>query len=374
MAKCNKAWASFMSFAILNVGFVFKYPEKVFADEQIATLTSQQNELDKQNEALNTRLSSLKNDIRNQSAYKTSVNEKANVLKKQIDVETQKLNVINQKINEKQEQVESIQNEIDESMDDLCKILRAVYKNGEIPELIILLEVNDVDDFFEKADLIRRFSTSNAELIDSLKENSVKLEQDKVIIERNKVDAEESTRALEAKRQELRNLQKECEKLLTGLQREESKLYSQIEANRAKKRQLANNNSVPRKNGRYAHPLRGVGKVSSEFGRRGRGFHNGIDFAAKIGTPIIAVADGVVSVVNSSNIWGSGWGLYVKINHGDGYETISAHMSKTNVSPGQRVKGGDVIGFVGNTGRSTGSHLHFGTAKNGHWYNPRAEL
>ena len=376
MKRHNKALACLLSVTVLNIGFVFKRAEKVVAENQVTALTNKQNELDRQNEILNAKLSNLKNNIRNQKAYRSSVNEKVNVLKEQINVGSQKLELLNRDINEKQAQVEEIQHEIDESTDVLCKVLRAVYKNGETPELVALLEVNDVDDFIEKADLIQRFSTHNAELINDLKENEAKLEQDKKIIELNKHEVEESTSSLEAKKEELRNLQKECEKLLIGLQREESRLQSQINANRSKRNQSANanNSETPHRNGRYIAPVRGQYRISSEFGKRGRGYHNGRDYAASFGTPVVAAADGIVGTVNSTNRWGSGWGFHVIINHGDGYQTISAHLSKTAVSPGQHVHAGDVIGYVGSTGWSTGNHLHFGTSKNGNWYDPRNDL
>ncbi len=376
MKTHNKVVACFLSTAILSAGFIFKQPEKVSAEDQVAALTCQQNELDKQNEALNARLSSLKNNIRSQKAYRASINEKVNVLRKQINIEEQKLKILNQDISEKQAQAAEIQCEIDESMDDLCAILRAIYKNGDTPELVVLLEVDDVDDFFEKSNLIQRFSSHNAELIDNLKENHAKLEEDKETIDKNKHEVETSTASLEAKRAELRNLQKECEKLLTGLQKEESKLKSQIEANRAKRNQLSNNinSQTPSKPGHYICPVRGSFKISSEFGRRGRGFHNGRDYAAKTGTPVSAAADGVVIAVNSTNRWGSGWGLNVRIRHSNGHETIYAHLSKVSVSPGQNVKAGDIVGNVGSTGFSTGPHLHFGVAQNGRWVDPRKYL
>lgn len=376
MKRYNKALACLLSVTVLNIGFVFKRAEKVVAEDQVTALTNKQNELDRQNEILNAKLSNLKNNIRNQKAYRSSVNEKVNVLKEQINVESQKLELLNRDINEKQAQVDEIQHEIDESTDVLCKVLRAVYKNGETPELVALLEVDDVDDFIEKADLIQRFSTHNAELINDLKENEARLEQDKEIIELNKHEVEESTSSLEAKKEELRNLQKECEKLLIGLQREESRLQSQINANRSKRNQSANanNSETPHRNGRYITPVRGQYRISSEFGKRGRGYHNGRDYAASFGTPVVAAADGIVGTVNSTNRWGSGWGFHVIINHGDGYETISAHLSKTAVSPGQHVHAGDVIGYVGSTGWSAGNHLHFGTSKNGNWYDPRNDL
>lgn len=87
-----------------------------------------------------------------------------------------------------------------------------------------------------------------------------------------------------------------------------------------------------------------------------RKFHEGLDFSAPIGTEIYATGDGTVINVTASPI---GYGKYVEIDHGFGYSTLYAHMNDFNVKPGQKVKRGDVIGFVGNTGKSSGPHLHY---------------
>lgn len=88
---------------------------------------------------------------------------------------------------------------------------------------------------------------------------------------------------------------------------------------------------------------------------RTRRFHAGMDFTAPIGTDIFATGNGTIQSVG----WEQGYGNTVKINHGFGYMTLYAHMSKFNVKPGQKVKRGDIIGEVGNTGKSTGPHLHY---------------
>ncbi len=95
--------------------------------------------------------------------------------------------------------------------------------------------------------------------------------------------------------------------------------------------------------------------------------HTGMDFAAPIGTPIYATGDGVIEHLKSRM---SGYGNVVIINHGYGYETLYAHMSKIIVKPGQKVKRGEIIGYVGNSGRSTGPHLHYEVRKNGKPINP----
>ena len=120
-------------------------------------------------------------------------------------------------------------------------------------------------------------------------------------------------------------------------------------------------------------------RISSPFGNRryyGRStstaFHNGIDFEGKVGEPIHAAADGVVNHAN----WYYNYGRTVKISHADNFETLYAHMSRieAGIAPGTTVHKGDVIGYVGSTGRSTGPHLHFSTIVNGQFVDPEQYL
>ena len=97
-----------------------------------------------------------------------------------------------------------------------------------------------------------------------------------------------------------------------------------------------------------------------------RKFHAGMDFSAKVGTPIYATGDGVVTKVLSTG----GYGKHIVINHGYGYETLYGHMSAFNVKRGQKVKRGEVIGYVGSTGLSSGPHLHYEVHKNKKVMNP----
>ena len=98
-----------------------------------------------------------------------------------------------------------------------------------------------------------------------------------------------------------------------------------------------------------------------------RKFHYGMDFTAPAGSDIYATGDGVVEVVESSR---RGYGNKIVLNHGFGYKTLYAHMSAFNVKEGQKVKRGDVIGFVGNTGLSTAPHLHYEVLHNNQNVNP----
>jgi murein DD-endopeptidase MepM/ murein hydrolase activator NlpD len=95
--------------------------------------------------------------------------------------------------------------------------------------------------------------------------------------------------------------------------------------------------------------------------------HAGLDFAAPQGTPIYATANGTVTVAGNT---GNGYGNHVVINHGYGYETLYGHMVKVKARAGQQVKRGEVIGYVGSTGKSTGPHCHYEVHKNGQKIDP----
>ena len=95
-------------------------------------------------------------------------------------------------------------------------------------------------------------------------------------------------------------------------------------------------------------------------------FHNGMDFSANIGTPVYATGDGVIKKAG----WQSGYGKIIVVSHGFGYETWYAHLNKYNVRVGQKVVRGEVIGEVGNTGKSTGPHLHYEVHLKGKVVNP----
>lgn len=105
--------------------------------------------------------------------------------------------------------------------------------------------------------------------------------------------------------------------------------------------------------GYYAHPLPGSAVTQSLHG------WNGIDFGASRGTPIRAAADGTVIIARSNGGWNGGYGNYVVITHGNGSQTLYSHMKNAIVSAGQFVSAGQIIGYVGSTGLSTGPHLHF---------------
>ena len=123
-------------------------------------------------------------------------------------------------------------------------------------------------------------------------------------------------------------------------------------------------------------PVKADLDISSRFGGRsnpfgwGYEFHNGIDFPGPVGTPILATAPGTVKKAE----WGGGYGYHVVIDHGYGYETLYAHMSKLKVERGDIIERSDTVGLLGNTGRSTGPHLHYSVYENGELVDPEEYL
>ena len=128
--------------------------------------------------------------------------------------------------------------------------------------------------------------------------------------------------------------------------------------------------------GIFEWPLPGDFSITSPFGYRTDpitgevSFHDGVDIAAPEGTAILAAADGVVVTTNRTDSWGGSYGYYVKIRHDETYETLYAHCSEVLVKAGQEVEQGDVIALVGNTGNSTGNHLHFEVREGGSKVDP----
>ena len=117
----------------------------------------------------------------------------------------------------------------------------------------------------------------------------------------------------------------------------------------------------PVQNEKLRHVASGFGYRTDPF-TKARKMHEGMDFTAKTGTPIFASGDGIVARADNS---ASGFGNHIVIRHGYGYESLYAHLSKYKCRAGQRVKRGDIIGYVGSTGRSEAPHLHYEVHKNG---------
>jgi murein DD-endopeptidase MepM/ murein hydrolase activator NlpD len=162
--------------------------------------------------------------------------------------------------------------------------------------------------------------------------------------------------------EELREMHQELSKMKGAASRQETSLQMLIEYFEDKRSLYASTPSI--------WPVRGW--ITSPFGRRTSPFsgiptfHEGLDIAAQTGTPVVSPADGIVVKAAFS----PGYGNMVEISHGYGIKTVYGHNSRLNVKEGQQVKRGDVISYIGDTGSSTGPHLHYEVRQNGLPVNP----
>ena len=156
--------------------------------------------------------------------------------------------------------------------------------------------------------------------------------------------------------------------LLTSRIAAQTKSYVQIDGLMKNKEQLLSHTPA-------IQPVsnKDLNRIASGFGYRidpvykTVKMHAGLDFAAPTGTPIYATANGTVTTAGNK---GNGYGNHVIINHGYGYETLYGHMVKVKINPGKKVTGGEIIGWVGSTGKSTGPHCHYEVHKNGNKIDP----
>ncbi|HEX9681494.1 MAG TPA: M23 family metallopeptidase [Acidimicrobiales bacterium] len=237
-------------------------------------------------------------------------------------------------------------------------------------------DIRDVNDFERRRVMLKQVSAHDADVMDQLKaaEEDLVVAQveaealsEKALARRAEADAAaieaESARVTAARRQaEVDQRIAEFRAEVDALAKAESALVALI----AKKEAEAYNGRVSATG--LIWPVRG--RVTSEYGPRWGRMHQGIDIGAPSGTPIWAAKAG--TVIHAE--WMGGYGNVVLIDHGEGFTTVYAHQSSIAVAEGQAVSRGEVIGYVGSTGRSTGPHLHFETRFGGKAQNPRNSL
>ncbi|MGV7107506.1 M23 family metallopeptidase [Flavobacterium sp. U410] len=163
------------------------------------------------------------------------------------------------------------------------------------------------------------------------------------------------------------NTTKKIDRLMKEMAIQSESLNEIVKLGKQKEKLLASIPAIqPVKNEDLKRMASGYGYRSDPFTKI-RKFHYGMDFTSPTGTPVYATGDGVVLKADNSL---SGYGNHIEVNHGYGYVTLYAHLSKYNCRPGQKVKRGDLIGYVGSTGRSEAPHLHYEVIKSGKKVNP----
>ena len=388
------------------------YP--VSAATNSTSMASLQTKLDKLSQSINQHKKELSDAKKKESAAKaleSELKERVTVLQDQIGVlsgqiaavqnsigeKEQQIGVMQTQITDKQTQIEEKQNEIDGQWDDFKKHMAAMQELRDGGSVAMLSAVNDLYELLTFNEVMQDISIKDTEIMNNMKSAKQGLEDDKAALEEQKA-------GLEAEKAELQSQKSELDSQNAQMKGKQSELNSSIsaaklsaaEAQAAQQKAQAaiesdemNYEAVKKEIQKliaaasaskpqlsfsgFACPLKSYTRVSSEYGWRKNPvsgvnkLHAGIDLAAPGGTPIYAAASGYVQVAGWST---GGYGNYVIIYHGkmsDGntYTTLYGHMRSVATSAGKYVNQGDLIGYVGSTGNSTGNHLHLEVWKGG---------
>ncbi len=323
-------------------------------------------------------------------ADKSKALEQKQLLERQINLIQAEINNINAQIAKYQQLIEQKQLELAQAEEQerqqfelFCLRMREMEEQGETSYWSIIFGSADFSQLLDNYMMVEEIIEYDNGVIRALETVQAQVEQERASIEQAKAAQEQARAQEQAAQAELKEQQAEVDALIAQISSQEDQLESlEAELKRAadavdsqikelERQMAAQINNVPSESG-FLWPLDGsINVLSSLYGSRrdpisGRpGNHTGIDIPAARGTPIYAAKSGVVttSVYGSGSAWS--YGNYVVVSHSDGTSTLYAHMSSRAVTQGQTVSQGDVVGYVGTTGRSTGNHLHFEVRVNG---------
>lgn len=411
-------------------------PTTVSAEDSISDLEQQLQQLEQENQKYQKILDDTKSDIAEKEEYKSALVSKVQVLDEKIAVTREKISSLNDDIKEKQDAYDKGLSEVEDQFDALANRLRILYMSGNATDLEIIFGAKDFSDLIDKMELVKRLANSDKELISEIQTKLDELSTKKKSLEADKKDLETQQASLKSDQDEFNKLISDNDEILKNLYASNSEAQNSLEsaalqsdeieakisqyyaaqkaaAEHAAQASQSSSSSgsssssssssssgssssgssssgsssviVPSGSG-FAWPTPGFVSRSSEwFEDREVYNHGGIDIAGAgiMGTPVVAAADGTVVATNSSctHNWGKsyscgcggGYGNYVMISHAGGKMTVYGHLTSLTVSSGQSVSRGQVIGYVGSTGNSTGPHLHYECRLNGVRYNPMSE-
>lgn len=403
-------------------------PTTVSAEDSISDLEQQLQQLEQENQKYQKILDDTKSDIAEKEEYKSALVSKVQVLDEKIAVTREKISSLNDDIKEKQDAYDKGLSEVEDQFDALANRLRILYMSGNATDLEIIFGAKDFSDLIDKMELVKSLANSDKELISEIQTKLDELSTKKESLEADKKDLETQQASLKSDQDEFNKLISDNDEILKNLYASNSEAQNSLESaalqsdeieakiseyyaaqkaaaeHAAQASQSSSSSSsssgssssgssssgsssviVPSGSG-FAWPTPGFVSLSSEwFEDREVYNHGGIDIAGAgiMGTPVVAAADGTVVATNSSctHNWGKsyscgcggGYGNYVMISHAGGKMTVYGHLTSLTVSSGQSVSRGQVIGYVGSTGNSTGPHLHYECRLNGVRYNPMSE-
>ncbi len=358
-------------------------PVSAVTQEEIDRLKSGASNLAGQKKELQEQLKAIQAD-------KSQAQQKKNLLEKQINVIEDEIQNLNEQIQKYEELIAGKEQELAETEEKervqyqlFCQRIRVMEEDGQASYWSILFSSSDFSDLLDNFMMIEEIIEYDNGIMDNLLALHKQIETEKADLEQDQANLESAKKEQESAQKELETQESEVDKLIqeiSGKETEAAAAIQKLEADakamdaeikRKEKELAAQIANVPSESG-FLWPLTNYNTLSSLFGSRihpvtGKpNNHTGIDIPAPKGTPILASKSGVVVTSAYHNSYGN----YVVVGHSDGTSTLYAHMSKRNVSEGQTVKQGAVVGYVGTTGSSTGNHLHFEVRVNGNRVDP----
>ncbi|MEE1318176.1 MAG: peptidoglycan DD-metalloendopeptidase family protein [Ruminococcus sp.] len=369
--------------------------------ESIDSLQQQLQELEEKNSEYQDVLDKTQADIDEKEEYSKALVSKIEVLDDKIALTRESISDLNDDIAQKQADIDKANEDIEVQMDTLRSRIRTIYMAGNATELGIILGAEDFSDFIDKMELVKNLSNYDKNLIDGINLKLDEISKQKAELETDKTELEAQQTSLEEDQTELNTLLEENDEILRNLYAtseetqnalehaalESEEIESQILAYYAKQPSNGgNDSSITISASGFTWPTPGFYYLSSQWNEDRYTYNHGaIDIAGGgiMGTTTVAAESGtVISSYNGcAHNWGKngscgcggGYGNYVMIDHGNGKLTVYAHLTNAVVSYGQSVSKGQVVGYVGSTGHSTGPHLHFECRYNGVKYNPLNE-
>lgn len=383
---------------VLALGTVF-----VTSADTLSDLQAEQKRLEQEAAEYEAIIADKEGEIAQQEEYVNAIAQKVANINEQISVSREKMAALDEQIAAQEEIQLELNAQVEETLELLRQRIRALYIAGDTSALEIVLGAKSFSDYVDKVQLVEYMAEYEENLIEDIEVQLADIAEVVESLENDKAELDKEKAALEEKQAELNSLLAENEEALASLYGEKQDLEdmlqsyedAQTEVNQQiqdyydslKKPDSGEDYNTPTYSGNYVWPAPGHTYLSSVFYEERTGYyHGGIDIAGSgfMGTTIVAAASGTViySENGCTHNWGKygscgcggGFGNYVWIDHGGGKATIYAHLSYHTVYTGQYVEAGQVIGYGGSTGYSTGPHLHFECRYYGTKYDPMTEL
>ena len=376
--------------------------------KQIAALKEEKKEIDAQLKEVKGQLKENTNEIKGIVARKDAIDQEVQLLHQQIFNINQQVSTYALLIADKQDELDEATVRLEELQLKNKERIRAMEEEGELSYWSVIFKADSFSDLLDRLSMVQEINAADQRRLKEISEVGRKVSnvQEELIFEKSALEAvrselDESEAALEEKRkeadallteliakgEEFEAMIDESEELQSDLMKEIAQAEKDLKAAEYKEwlatyvptkpsgTDTTPSTQAPSSSG-WIKPLKSY-TITSPFGMRihpihkVERFHEGVDMAAPEGTPIYAAKSGKVT---TTSYQAGGAGYYVSINHGDGFASIYMHMTHYIVKPGQHVSTGQVIGYVGSTGGSTGPHLHFGISYNGTYVNPMSYI